>query len=176
MGTYNGLEAYKKGIERRNLLIMVAAQAVCDDRADKVANEAKALLSGSLSTQTLAQMGHPFARQHFTPRRKKFSARAAKRGVLPAPLTPINRQSGRLYRAVRVIKTANGSAVIFDDSVAPYWRYVLAPAGTKNTIGRGFQQALAARMKTLGVGDSRKDSINGLKDLHRIIVAIYRST
>lgn len=60
-------------------------------------------------------------------RRPKMKARI--------PLRPINKQSGKLHRSIRVAQSGKYS---FDVSVStPYAKYILHPAGTKKMVGRG---------------------------------------
>jgi hypothetical protein len=109
---------------------------------------------GSVSTKELRSMGHPFGRtgggmqrgQTQAGRVGRSGGQFTRRGVIK-PL-PINRQTGRLYAGIKMVRTGRHSWEIFSD--APYAKYIYAPEGTSRMVGRGFSgvsPSLAARLK-----------------------------
>lgn len=135
--------------------------------------------SGRISEKRLRSAGHPFARNKFRagftrqalqadgPRKNRY--RQSSKGASPAaifPKLPINRQTGKLQQAInsaKIRETQNERRyfVGFRDSVAPYWKYVLARGGTRHMVPRGYVQEHNKRAKQLSlrsVNAFRKDS------------------
>lgn len=121
------------------------------------------LLSGTRTTRELRRMRHPFARAHGSIqavsgktgniyRVSATNARArATAGFLP--LLPINRQSGRLLQAFRVVPVSSGDGYVFfvRDSV-PYALYQIDPdnRGTRRMLPRGFWKAFTSLKPRFG--------------------------
>lgn len=112
------------------------------------------LTSGEISTAELRSMGHPFARQGASRRgasksyisRKSIAAKAIKD---LAPLLPINRQSGRLQRSIKLIHRSNRytaeDSVYFDPLIAGFSIYSIKPDGTNKVVPRGLQAEARTR-------------------------------
>lgn len=118
---------------------------------------------GSISTKALAEMGHPFGRSGAGARgvkaakRKKFAGAGAIRGyetdkagrwknsVKPQvnsrgavnPL-PINRQTGKLRKSLRVTGPSGPLRIYRAGFTAEYAGFVLSPKGTSKMVARGF--------------------------------------
>lgn len=104
--------------------------------AEKARERALLLTSGTVSSATLAEMGHPFGRNPAKGRRK-----GSMRGNLPR--LPINRQTGALQKSLRIIPTPSGWRLQF---TAPHSPFILAPGGTRKMVARGFWSALRSYM------------------------------
>lgn len=110
------------------------------------------LTSGRVSTAQLRMMGHPFGRGAAGGRgmvkgnlanvrskgRTWRTGQVSARGVI-APL-PINKQTGGLRRSLKVSGPSGSERKYSVGFTAPYAALVLAPAGTKKMIDRGFYQ------------------------------------
>lgn len=100
---------------------------------------------GRLTTAMLRRIKHPYARRPRVLNVQKLSGfRGYQKGKV-AQVTkagrvadlPINRQTGRLKRGIRLTRRKNGSQ--FDlYSIAPHARFVLAVGGTKYMRPRGL--------------------------------------
>ena len=97
---------------------------------EEMAEEATKLTGGSITSAQLRAMGHPFAR------RRKKSLRALRK-------LPINVQSGRLQRSMRIIseKTA-GKVQSYRLQFTSRSSIVLRKKGTKFMVARGFWTAM----------------------------------
>lgn len=118
------------------------------------ADEQLTMLSGSISEQELRNMGHPFARRKVSRRGyERTSAAQYRKGyrmseqrrtgfAASAPLLPINRQSGGLYRSqqIRFVRGQMYSQQATVGYGASYARYILGPKGTSRMVNRGFVQ------------------------------------
>jgi hypothetical protein len=97
--------------------------------------EARRLTSGTVSSETLRAMGHPFARKATKGRRK-----GAQRGSLPR--LPINRQTGDLQKSLRVFRRWQGNTVAYQLQFTSPHSVVLTPGGTDRMVARGFWSAM----------------------------------
>lgn len=108
--------------------------------AEAAAEDAREQTSGTTSTKTLRQAGHPFGR----------GASGAQRGGKTKgrrrfPLLPINRQTGKL-QASRFLQGPSGSERVYRlGHAAPYARFVLNPQGTKKMVARGYFEMIRSR-------------------------------
>jgi hypothetical protein len=95
----------------------------------KIAQE---MTSGTISTRQLREMGHPFSRRRPQPSVAKL---------------PINRQSGELSNAIRLVRRvrANGEEIFL--SVNSPHAVVLGKRGTQRMVPRGFVEAFASRTR-----------------------------
>lgn len=98
------------------------------------------LTSGTVKTATLRRLGHPFSRRHPKP-------------LIPA--LPINVQTGRLRKSVRIVATGKRPIYRVQFTV-PYAKYVLALHGTQRMVPRRFWQTLIKRMKPMINAGKRK--------------------
>ena len=108
------------------------------------------LTEGTISSRTLRQLGHPFARsaagarRALTPKRSRAMGRFVKKGTIP--LRPINVQSGDLRRSVFLSRPSRN---VYDvGATTPYSKYVLHPAGTRRMVGRGVMTGHALGRRT----------------------------
>lgn len=171
MGNYTGLGDYRAKLRVRHQEIRIAIAGTSTKRSKAAKEVARDLLSGNISSKELAERGHPFAKRHFT-KRGKYKKRSITQGVVPTDKLPINKQSGMLLRALKVTTTPDGSFdVYFDNTVAPYWRFVLAEEGTATMQPRGFFAEYRRKLKQVSPG--RRASV---ADLRSEIQAIYRRT
>lgn len=110
--------------------------------------EFKNQTTGPLSSKTLAQMGHPYAKLRVAAAgsargitsKKKFSSPLKgqiKRSGMVNRL-PINKQSGRLNTAIRLSGPSGFQNVYKLGSYAPHAGYALKPGGTKYVVDRGL--------------------------------------
>jgi hypothetical protein len=120
--------------------------------------DARELVSGTISTAELRRRGHPFARKTrlagYVGTLNKASdrnqlRRAAGKGT--APLLPINRQSGRLLGSIERVEMRGAGArqvqsVGFGAS-AGRSRFVVSPTGTDRMVARGFWNELKKRWR-----------------------------
>jgi hypothetical protein len=88
------------------------------------------LTSGTVSTRELRRMGHPFSR-----RRPQASV----------PKLPINKQSGNLQDAIRIVRRVRGDGEEIYLQVNSPHAMVLAKGGTSRMVPRGFFEAFAKR-------------------------------
>lgn len=86
------------------------------------------LTSGTYSTQELRRMGHPYSRRHPNP--------------AAAPRLPINRQTGQLQDALRVVLQFAGETVKIWLKVNHPHAVVLSEKGTSKMVARGFWKEL----------------------------------
>lgn len=88
------------------------------------------MTSGTISTAQLRRMGHPFSRRRPNHR---------------VPKLPINRQTGALKNALRVVRRVNGETEqIYLKANHPH-AVVLLKGGTSKMIDRGFVQEFNKR-------------------------------
>lgn len=103
--------------------------------------------SGTISTKELRRAGHPFGRSAGGRMRglagsvKKGPGGRPRRGFVRKkyPVNPINRQTGKLQRSIKIrpyfdFRTIQAYDIYAD---APYARYVMHPLGTSKMVGRG---------------------------------------
>lgn len=122
--------------------------------AEALKRDAKELTSGGISSDQLAAMGHPFGRgrgrrMFKAPGRGATRYRAkgdGRKGY--APLLPINRQTGRLYRSWTITRVSGGIQSFQIGPAVSYARYVLAVGGTKRMVARGFWSAMKRKWKS----------------------------
>lgn len=113
---------------------------------------------GGVSTKSLKDMGHPFAREGNAARgivknKGKYRSygksygkkRQVSRGIIQ-PL-PINKQTGKLRSS---FKRYGSFEITYMGFAAPYAKYVLSPTGTKKMIARGFYSKRAGSIADLG--------------------------
>ena len=109
------------------------------DTALEMKNEMRKSTSGTVSTQQLRAMDHPFARRH----------KWGKSNPIPVPLTPINVQSGALQNSYFDYFSRIGQMEFlwtFGFAV-PYAGYVLNPGGTRYMVDRHYWDSLARVIK-----------------------------
>ena len=136
---FAAVEARAKVLHRR--MVVEIAKTVTAD-----------LLSGTTTTKELRNAGHPFARRKLS--RRGYSRTSEKRGHRLSekvsmgygqafPLLPINKQTGRLARSMRLVGAiAPSSAQALSLTMtAPYAPFILGPKGTRRMVARGFQAA-----------------------------------
>lgn len=92
---------------------------------------AKELTSGTTPTAELRRRGHPFSRRR-------------PQGV---PGTPINRQTGALQSAIRIVRRVAGNVEQLYLQVNHPHAVVLRKEGTSRMVPRGFLEAFAHRTK-----------------------------
>jgi hypothetical protein len=114
---------------RRSLAI--AAQGMVND----MKQEALRLTSGTVSSDTLRAMGHPYAR-----RRTQGRRRGGQRGSLPR--LPINVQTGTLRKSLRVFKRTSHRGISWQLQFTSPHAIVLSPGGTSTMVARGFWAAM----------------------------------
>lgn len=102
----------------------------------EIKQEAYNLVSGDISSQTLAAYGHPFG--------KGASARAGCIGDIRISVNPlpINVQSGELRKSLRVFRRQRGGETIWQVQFTSSHSIVTSPDGTPTMIGRGFWTTL----------------------------------
>ncbi|MGV3619120.1 MAG: hypothetical protein ACO1SV_27655 [Fimbriimonas sp.] len=119
-------------------------------------DDAYALNSGTTSSAELARQKHPYARRFgavpkYDPKNPaREQARRGGRGT--ATLLPINRQSGRLYKAIerqetRVPGALSAQRVGFDRTKAQESLFVLSPEGTTRMVARGYWTEIVKRWR-----------------------------
>ena len=93
--------------------------------------DAIVLASGPYTARDLRDMDHPYARRHGSPL---------------LPLLPININTGRLLRSMRVFRRRTTAGTIWQlQYMIPYSKFVLAPDGTTYMFARGYWVALRDR-------------------------------
>lgn len=93
--------------------------------------DAIVLASGPYTERDLREMDHPYARRHGNPL---------------LPLLPININTGRLLRSMRVFRRKTMAGTIWQlQYMMPYSKFVLAPEGTLYMFPRGYWVALRDR-------------------------------
>jgi hypothetical protein len=121
----------RKRAEKVRRSLAIAGQSMVND----MKQEALRLTSGTVSSETLAAMGHPYARRRTTTRR-----RGGQRGSLPR--LPIHRQSGELQKSLRVFKRMNARGITWQLQFTSPHAVVLNPGGTSKMVARGFWAAM----------------------------------
>lgn len=158
MAVYTNAKALAAGQSRKFGLVVTAWRVEHRKLAYKIADEHLNLTGGSTSSKELARRGYPFGRRRgrititlhsHGGRRERFRASKV-RSVIPTPLLPINRQSGRLQRSLRIIPEGGIGLQSFRiQFTAPHAPYVLAPGGTKRMVARGFRTEMRRRFAIL---------------------------
>lgn len=109
-----------------------------------VMRQAIKLTSGTLTTEMLEAMGHPYSRRRRNP---------------AVPVLPINKQTGRLQRSFRFMPTRHKTTFHLQ-ATAPYAHEILSVSGTSLMVPRDFQKELIRRsfeeMKRLNQKMQRK--------------------
>lgn len=109
--------------------------------------DALKLTSGDISSKELARRGHPFGRKKFgaggkvqRSSYKRFRLTMHAGGlVISTPKLPINAQTGRLQRSLRVFRRSLSTGQVLDiQFTARHATFVLSPTGTKRMVPRGF--------------------------------------
>lgn len=138
--------AHLKRVEQRQLEIrLVLAEHIALEASTDEEN-ARKLLSGHRSTAELRRRGHPFARRHLGQGKGRF---------IPTAKLPINRQSGRLIRGLKMVSRGSIGRFVGDGTVTkrvefhgvPYSKFVLRKGGTKFMVDRGFWDAIERERK-----------------------------
>jgi len=159
MGKYTSGKALADAQKRKFGLITKAWRVQHKKTAYSLSREFLALTSGTVSSKELARRGHPFGRRRgritltavntMNGRKVKYRAHKTK-SITPTPLLPINRQSGRLQRSLRIIPEGGVGLQSFRiQFTAPHAKFVLAKGGTKRMVARGFQTEMRKRFATL---------------------------
>lgn len=109
-----------------------------------VADDLDELTSGTVSSETLREMGHPFGRGPGAAKNFLKKGNVGMRGNTKPnlgrrriPRMPINVQSGRLNRSIVFRQTRRGAFDVDIGRGVPYAQFVLHPAGTRLMVGRG---------------------------------------
>lgn len=102
--------------------------------------DAVTLTSGSVSTEALAQMGHPFGRS---------AARTGRPGRMRGslPRLPINLQTGELQRSLRLFRRFDSRGLTYSLQFTSPHAVVLSPGGTSRMVARGFWAEMHKRHK-----------------------------
>lgn len=103
--------------------------------AEGLMGDFQSMTSGRVSTRTLRKLGHPFSRTRAKRFKGGVKARVTSLGI---PKLPINRQTGRLQRSLRMTKVSGGIQSYRLEFMAPHAKYVLAQRGTRKMVARGF--------------------------------------
>lgn len=91
---------------------------------DDMRSDAVVEASGPYTERELRRMDHPYARRH---------------GKAKLPLLPININTGRLLRSMRVMRRKTVTGTVWQlQFMAPHGKFVLAPDGTKYMLPRGY--------------------------------------
>jgi len=102
-----------------------------EGRADAVAGT-----SGTVSSEQLAKMGHPFGRGPSAAKNFEAGGNVLQRRRMR--LLPINRQSGRLRASIALTKKGQRRYDVAIGQGVEYARFILHPAGTRKMVGRGL--------------------------------------
>ena len=100
----------------------------------------KATTAGTVSSDMLAKLGHPFGRGATSAHRQAGgrAQRGSPRGRARIPLLPINRQTGRLHDTLHLQKLGERQWSV--RTTAPHAKFVLSPVGTRYMVPRGFMR------------------------------------
>ena len=132
MAVYTSAAEMAKARRARAGNLNDAIRRTVDKAADIIEQEATVLTSGTISSATLAALGHPYSR--------------ARPGSLPR--LPINKQSGDLQRSARFKPFGGAGYAGFSFSyAAEYAKYILSPTGTKRMVARPFFAELVKRAR-----------------------------
>lgn len=137
MAVFQSAAEHLAAVERRNREIrkeLAEHQKQVNEEEKKIV---QGLLSGKISSAELRRRDHPFARRHNG------------RPPVPTAKLPINKQTGKLYRAIKTVIRRNargqfdtkGNASVLVRGV-PYSKAILGEKGTKTMVPRGFNAAL----------------------------------
>lgn len=104
-------------------------------------NDMRRNMQGSTSSAQLRRDGHPYGRRSpgdGVSRMRGGQRRGSDGKYRRYPLTPINKQSGRLLAGLRIRPHLDTKSVLAYDvfSDAPHAKYILHPLGTKRMVGR----------------------------------------
>lgn len=135
MHQWNDPAALAASQSRRFRLTYASWQIQHKRMAEQLFGDFQTMTSGRVSTATLRKLGHPFSRAKGRRFKGGVKARVASLGV---PKLPINRQTGRLQRSLRMTKVAGGIQSYRLEFMTPHAKYVLAQGGTKKMVARGF--------------------------------------
>lgn len=175
MAAYHSADALKAAHARKFGLIERAWRVEHQKLAYDLAKEMRYLVSGTISAKELRRRGHPFGRGRGrvsmtlfsdaggAPSKRKYRAHKT-RPVIPTPLLPINTQTGRLARSLRIIPEGGIGLQSFRlQFTAPEAAFVLARGGTRRMVARGYQTELKRRFAIM----NRRTIYNArLKTLH----------
>lgn len=145
MGTFSSPVQLRLAQEKRYQNVRHTIRRATEELATGGFDDFHSQTVGSLSERDLRRVGHPYARK---PRVLNIQSLSGKRGFAQGKKTqvtargrvqdlPINRQTGRLKRGIRLQSKRGGLQYdLFSD--APHARHVLSPQGTKNMRPRGL--------------------------------------
>lgn len=152
MGTYTSVTALRLAQRARFERVGVAMVTVHKELATRGWKDMRENTRGSLTSKQLRAMGHPFGRiagagsnsggrgivKNLSTVTQGTDKRQVSRkgGVRPLP---INRQTGQLYRGIRLDGPTGRSKVYRLYSIAPHASFVLHPDGTRRMISRGLK-------------------------------------
>ena len=157
MATFTSAITLAASQKRRTGLVVAAVRLEHKKLAQRMADRMIDLASGTISSAELASRGHPFGRKKgritlslYSQGMQKQRYRAHKtRPVTPTPLLPINRQSGRLIRSLRIIpEHYTGGQSYRVQFTAPHAKFVLAAGGTKSMVARGYRTEIRKQFRS----------------------------
>lgn len=111
------MNAIRARLADRARSVLITVESV----VEKQRQHAIRLTSGTVSSERLRKLGHPYARRH---------------GRARLPLLPIHKQTGQLQRSLRVFRRAKYEWRL--QFTAAHSKHVLRPGGTEKMLARGF--------------------------------------
>jgi hypothetical protein len=140
MATHKSAASFGIALAKRFGNMQGSLRDIHDKIANEVVDDHMDLTSGTVTTKTLRQAGHPFGRGPSGAQRggNKKGRRSFKR-------LPINRQTGQL-RASKFKTGPSGPDRTYRIGFEiPYARFVLSPTGTRKMVARGFYEEIRSR-------------------------------
>lgn len=142
MATYRSPAALANAMRSRQSRVQRSLRIAQEENIEQVKEHARRLVTGHVSTRTLALLGHPFGRGYAGYRRSTSGfLKSYPPKVAIAPL-PINTQSGQLVRSLRVFRRQAGGATVYQLQFTSPHAVVVLPGGTSRMVDRGFWKAL----------------------------------
>jgi hypothetical protein len=150
MATYHSQAAFLKAQTDKFRKMPGTFADLVSKQADAGLQDVIELTGGTVTTETLRKLGHPFGRG------VSYGAGNAPRGASKAklakfgfkkniPALPINQQTGKLRRSFRKRKRGNAWEVV--SGGVEYAKFILSHDGTAIMVTRGLRQEVAKRAK-----------------------------
>lgn len=146
MATYRDAAVMARAKKARFAKKRRSLEAETEEIALGLKAEAIRLNSGTTTQRQLDEKGNPFGRgrgRKTTVEKFKGRRRRGRRAKGFAPLLPINEQTGRLKRSLRLVRVRRGDTTSYRlFFTVRHAKWILAPGGTSRMVSRRFWEAM----------------------------------